>query len=359
MEDKTYQIYDKMTKKILTLSAKAVINLINGLFQTDYPTDSRITYNWTEFEDQELKRILADAILTINDTDSYHIEAQMTKEDDIVLRIFEYGFGHALRMATVKDGVYHIQFPQPKILYLYYKGKVPDEYQLHIHFDKEQSFVYRVPTEKLPDISAEELSRRKMIILIPFYLLKLRDLLEKERSEENLRALKNLLLHDILGSINENLRVENITVSDAQRLISYTRRLYNHLYSQYEEMEALNDMMDESFMTDADLIVKECDARLEEVTKILEEKLNELARKQNELKEKDGELTSKESELAAKNNELIAKNEELTSKENELAAKNDELAAKESELTAKNNELAEKEREIQRLQEILKKNNLI
>lgn len=32
-----YQIYDKMFKKILTLSSTAVINLINGLFETNYP----------------------------------------------------------------------------------------------------------------------------------------------------------------------------------------------------------------------------------------------------------------------------------------------------------------------------------
>lgn len=40
-----YQIYDKIFKKILTLSSTAVINLINGLFQTNYPTDSTIKYN--------------------------------------------------------------------------------------------------------------------------------------------------------------------------------------------------------------------------------------------------------------------------------------------------------------------------
>lgn len=68
-------IYDKVFKKILTLSSKAVVNMINGLFDTDYPTDSIITYHWTEFQDNELRRILADTILTLNDKDSYHIEA--------------------------------------------------------------------------------------------------------------------------------------------------------------------------------------------------------------------------------------------------------------------------------------------
>ena len=53
-----HQIYDKAFKRILTLSDKAVINLINGLFGTDYPTNSKITYNWTEHEDKELIALL-------------------------------------------------------------------------------------------------------------------------------------------------------------------------------------------------------------------------------------------------------------------------------------------------------------
>lgn len=50
-----YHLYDKIFKKILTLSSKAVINLINGLFNTNYPLNSNIQYNWTEFENDELK----------------------------------------------------------------------------------------------------------------------------------------------------------------------------------------------------------------------------------------------------------------------------------------------------------------
>ena len=45
--EQIYQIFDKVFKKLITLSIKAVVNLINGLFGTDYPFDSEITYNWT------------------------------------------------------------------------------------------------------------------------------------------------------------------------------------------------------------------------------------------------------------------------------------------------------------------------
>ena len=106
------------------------------LFGTDYPTDSTITYNWTEHENKELKKTLSDSILTINGTNSYHIEAQMTEDEEIVFRVFEYGFGHSYKNRIVGDGGESLEFPQPCILYLD-EGKkdfIPDEHMLTLKF---------------------------------------------------------------------------------------------------------------------------------------------------------------------------------------------------------------------------------
>ena len=184
MEKTIYHIYDKLFKKILTLSSTAVINLINGLFGTNYETGSIVTYNWTEFEKEDLRKILADTILTINGKYSYHLEAQMEEDETIILRVFDYGYGHAGRNATKKDGVYRLEFPEPKIIYLYSAKNVPDEYCMELIFGTQGTFLYRVPVCKFQEISTRELNDRKMVILIPFMLLKVRKILEKERSPE-------------------------------------------------------------------------------------------------------------------------------------------------------------------------------
>ena len=123
MAEEIYHIFDKVFKKVLTLSSKAVINLINGLFGTDHPLDSTITYNQTEFEDDNLKKILADTILTINGRNSYHLEAQRENDNSIVFRVFEYGFGHANRTRKM---VILIPFHVLKLLYAIEKGKFDD-----------------------------------------------------------------------------------------------------------------------------------------------------------------------------------------------------------------------------------------
>lgn len=285
MSTQIYHIYDKIFIKILTLSSTAVVNLINGLFDTDYPTDSTVTYNWTEFENDDLRRILADTILTINGKYSYHMEAQMTEDEDIIFRVFEYGYHHADRhrryavdLVTDADG--HINpgsiesgcelvFPEPKIIYLSSSEKTPDEYTLRLNFGSQGSFLYKVSTFKFLETSLDELNRRKMIILIPFQLLKLRKLMEKNRSKENLDALKNLIQNDIIGSIEENLTLNNITLDDARKLRRLTHKLYQHIYAHYDEMEVLNEMTDESLMLDIDIIEKRHE---QELAKVIAEK---------------------------------------------------------------------------------------
>ena len=285
-------IYDKMCKRILTLSTKAVINLINGLYETDYPTDSTITYNWTEYEDPNLKRTLADTIITINNRFSYHMEIQMTVDDEIVFRVIEYGFGHAYKNRICEKGKEVLPFPEPKIIYLSENDmeKVPDEYSVELDFGTQGSFTYKVPVTVLQKITPEELTRRKMIILIPFYLLKLRSALTQSRSETNKKALKSLIENDIVNSIKMNLELGNISSEDGLALHNMIQKLYWHIYSDYEELEDITMMIDESLDLPSDRLF----AKIEKMEISLEEKestINSLTAEIEALKKQLEELT--------------------------------------------------------------------
>lgn len=258
-----YQLYDKIFKKILTLSSTAVINLINGLFETNHPTDATITYNWTEHVNDDMRTCLADTIITIGQSHSYHIEAQMSTDENIVLRVFDYGFGHARKQSVNQhpEDLTHqtLYFPEPKVILLYSKSNAPDEYILNLDFGSQGNFLYKITTFKYLDSSSEQLTQKKMIILIPFELLKLRKAIEKTRTPENLCALQHLINHDILEAIQLNLDAGNITVDDAIKLRRLTHKLYKHIYSHYEEMKELNEMTDESLLLDVEIMQKEHD----------------------------------------------------------------------------------------------------
>ena len=182
MSDDYRDIYDRVAKRCLTLSKKAVINFINASFHTDYPTDSKLGYNWTEHTDKDLKRTLADAIITINDSFSYQIEFQMNVDGSIVMRAFEYGFHHAQKNQG-EDNI--LIFPDPVIIYLYESENVPDVQTMTVRFGSQGEFIYRVPTLKYQELSQEEKSQKGLILLLPFQMLKLRKEIEKERTKEN------------------------------------------------------------------------------------------------------------------------------------------------------------------------------
>ena len=82
--DYPHDIFDLSFKRIVSLSHPTIVSFINGLFGTDYPLDSAVTYNWTENVDKDMKHTISDTIITINGTDSYHLEAQMYKDDNSI-----------------------------------------------------------------------------------------------------------------------------------------------------------------------------------------------------------------------------------------------------------------------------------
>lgn len=288
--EKIYTIYDRVIKRCLSLSEKTTVGLINGLYGKNYPVDSKVFYNWTEHHDEDLRRTLADTIITIVNGDraeSYHIEAQMTKDEGIVMRVIEYGFGHALKNRREAQV---LRFPAPLVLYLYENGDIPLIQELTIDFGDQGSFCYQVPTVNYLSMTVEELNQKKLIVLIPFQLLRLRKEIERARTPENLEALKNLVQHDIIESIKANEDAGNITKSDGRRLKQMTLQLFRHIYARYEEMEkaGVSQMVEDALILDIDIIEHEHELKMK---KLAQEKEEE---KRLAIERKDSELQQKE-----------------------------------------------------------------
>ena len=201
----------------------------------------------------------------------------MEEDETIILRVFDYSYSHAMRNATDRTGGYSIRFPEPKVIYLYAAKNIPDEYVLNLDFGKQGVFCYKVSVCKFQEISTEELNDRK-----------------------------KLIQNDIIKSINQNLELGNITVWDARKLRRYTHKLYEHIYSRYEEMEELNEMTDESLMLDVDIIEKKHEEELKKLKDVIADKDEILTEKNKELDQKDKELSIKDEEIE-RLKEMLAK----------------------------------------------------
>lgn len=138
-------------------------------------------------------------------------------------------------------------------------------------------------------LDIDELERRKLIVLIPFQLLRLRETIEKKRTPENLEALKSLIRCDILEFIDRNVAAGNITISDARILRGITWKLYRHIYQKYEEMEeaGVNQLVESAMILDVDILEKE---HREELERIKTETDQVMKAKDNAIKAKDNTI---------------------------------------------------------------------
>lgn len=225
------------------MSNVAIINLINGLFDKNFSLDSKVTYPNKEFIGRLLERKLADIIVVINESETFHLEAQMTKDEKIVLRAFEYGFYYAVSEQEEQE---ILKFPVPMIIYLDDVKEVPKESILHISFGEQGMFTYRVKNYVYQKHQVAELNRKRMIVLIPFQVLKLRELcnskLQEKIKEERFTILQEEIRNDIIESIKANLQFGNITTDDANQLLELTNFLYEHIQKDFVKSGGRNDM---------------------------------------------------------------------------------------------------------------------
>ena len=295
-----HDIFDRAFKRMLTLSGKGVICMINGLFKTDYSLDAEITYNSTETVDEKLKKRLADNIITINGKDSYHMEAEMDPNNDIHIRIMEYGFRHALRtmrpipFRDVREGALVMQFPRQVLIYIGQGRNVPDSFPITIRFQGEDDHIHRVPVIKFQEEKMEQLTEQKLFILLPFRLLRIRKEIEKNHSREQVHTLIDLISNDIISPINLACEQGYLSWRDRVNLLAIARRLVRHLYEKYDEIR--EGMIQMKYQT-LDLDIDEYEEKLDELEEKMAEKEGQLAEKDDQLAEKDRMLEEKDQEI--------------------------------------------------------------
>ncbi|MDD2959591.1 MAG: hypothetical protein PHR92_13900 [Lachnospiraceae bacterium] len=343
MENKIYQIYDRIFKRIFALSNLAIINLINGLFGTNYPPNSRVEYPNKEFISKGLSKRFADTIVLIQGN-VYHLEAQMETDGAIVMRVFEYGFYQAMN-SWQEENIF--KFPEPMVIYLDTEAVVPEKSILTIQFGTQGTFQYEVKNFVYQEHELLELNQKKMVVLIPFQLLKLKKLIAGNPAKENFTALQELVDNDIIGSIKANLQVGNITSDDANQLLELTGQLYEHIYRHYEELGGYGDMKP--------LLEGALELPLDKYRIQIDELEEKMKKAKEEIAKAEKEKAKIEEEKTKAEEEKTKIEEEKTKAEEEKAKAEEEKAKAEKEKTKAEEEKAKIEKKIIKIEEENKK----
>jgi hypothetical protein len=276
--DDPRDIFDRAFKRLMHLSNSAVINFINGSFDTNYPLDSTVEHPSTESVTDELKRRICDIIIVIQN-DAYLIEAQIDDDGNMALRIFNYGYQYALMTKTIdNDGAIVLELPRPQVMYWEATKKTPDSETVRIKLPDGAHLDYNVTSFKPLEHSIAEIGARKMSILLPFFMIKPRkQVLTAKSSKERKQIAEDLksLVRDLEYMTEQSVLNGNMTKADKSIVINIMKRLYDHLYKKYDDFTEVQIMVDDIYWTDADKMMREA----EEARKATWQEANEAMKK--------------------------------------------------------------------------------
>jgi predicted transposase/invertase (TIGR01784 family) len=250
----TAHIFDLVLKQLIKLSNVAIINFINVLFGTDHPLDSTVEYPNTENVSKKLRRLMSDTIVIIGGVHVYHVEAEIGDDENIVIRIFEYGFMEGLRTKTMSENgsKISIKFPNAKVIYWETTKKTPDEVTLSLEFPEGGLHEYKVKAFKFLEHSVKELEERKLAILLPFYVLKLRR--QTVRAGTSKRRAKlaeemKAIVDELVAASDRAEQTGLMSEIDKHIVLDHMERLYRELFAQYEEFKESDVVLQDRILT--------------------------------------------------------------------------------------------------------------
>ena len=192
-------IFDSVFKTLLQRFPMLAVALVNEVFHADYAEDEVIIQGRNEYHSLDGK-IINDAMLRIRDK-IYHIECQSTSDGLMVIRMIEYDFRIALEetrnilMNELKkksnersQEPLSFRFPQSCMVCVRPGIEKEDSLKLQIVMPNGEKVLYEVPIVQAQSFSKEDMFKKRLLILIPFYVL---------RYEKEIKDGKN----EILGKL--------------------------------------------------------------------------------------------------------------------------------------------------------------
>lgn len=232
-------IFDSVFKTLLQRFPKLAVALINEVFHADYTEDEVIIQGRNECHSMDGK-VINDAMIRIRDK-IYHIECQSTSDGLMVIRMVEYDFKIALEetrnilMDELKKKPEErsrepLSFRFPKSCMVCVRSGIQkgESLKLQIVMPNEQKVLYEVPVVQAQSFSKEDMFKKRLLILIPFYVLRYeRDIRDGknetlDKLEQEYKFIKDQLIAEG-DSINEPRLYFDLAVL-SQRILDYVGR---------------------------------------------------------------------------------------------------------------------------------------
>lgn len=194
----SWHIFDNTFTTMCSKMGIVFIPMLNDRLGTNYSLTSKVIFLSEKSTDNSVVRC-QDCKLSI-EGDIVHVECQSNPDGNIVFRFLQYEFPYSLD-AAVKgdDGKLHIKFPQPLLVQL--RGRGADILEAVFEMADGSRGNYQIPVVYVQDYSLEEIFRKKLYILLPFYILRY-----EGRIKAAVKNHENTLDEILVGQIQDDIR---------------------------------------------------------------------------------------------------------------------------------------------------------
>ena len=175
-------IFDDVFMTLCERMPELLIPLINEAFGTDYSEDEKIIKLRDEHHFPKNK-IITDAYVGIRNH-TYHIECQSNDDNVMVVRMFEYDTIIALESKKYEDGLVVLDYPRSCVVYL--RGRDIDKRRdiLRVRFPDGFEYDYRPKVLEVASYELDELFKKKLLMLLPFYLIRYEGVFKCDDTED-------------------------------------------------------------------------------------------------------------------------------------------------------------------------------
>ena len=245
-ENTEYQatIYDDVWRTLVHDFPMFLVAFINELFSENYSDNVRIEFlqdiHQQNQPDGGIEKRITDTYFRIVDEDGnvkkYHVECQSTADNSMLVRIFEYGAQIALDDAVKKGNRIVLEFPHAAVLFLRSTGNTPDEMEIVIKTPG-GSVEYKIPVAKMQSYTIDMMFKKKLLILLPFYLFVVEKSLKDY--EENSGKRQELMdsLRMIVAGLDNLLLLGDIDALARKSLVELSAKVNHHLARNYAKVQ--------------------------------------------------------------------------------------------------------------------------
>ena len=245
-ENTEYQatIYDDVWRTLVHDFPMFLVAFINELFSENYSENVRIEFlqdiHQQNQPDGGIEKRITDTYFRIVDENGnvkkYHVECQSTADNSMLVRIFEYGAQIALDDAVKKGNRIVLEFPHAAVLFLRSTGNTPDEMEIVIKTPG-GSVEYKIPVAKMQSYTIDMMFKKKLLILLPFYLFVVEKSLKDY--EENSGKRQELMdsLRMIVAGLDNLLLLGDIDALARKSLVELSAKVNHHLARNYAKVQ--------------------------------------------------------------------------------------------------------------------------